>query len=558
MHTLARFFRWIIRLLVVWFVDTISLLVTAWILPGITIQPGEVNSVFVVATVAALLLGIVNLLVRPLILLIAVPLGWMIVLVVGFFVNAITLLITSALLPAFEVDSFWWAFFGGLILSFVNMIITELLDMDSENSFYANQVLRQASRQSEMAPGDEDKRGVVMVEIDGLSYEHMQMALEGGFMPTMQRLIDEYGYQLSLVDCGVPATTPACQAGILLGNNDNIPAFRWLNKETGEMLAGGQAAAIIEPDLSDGHGLLEGGSSISNMFSGDADKSILTFSKITEGTKEDKKKRARDMYMLMRNPYFFMRVLVLFFADVVQEVYQGWQQRRQDVQPRLNRLHNGYPFLRSGVNVFVRDVAAYLTILDIVRGVPAIYSLFAGYDEVAHHSGPSTHDAMLTLRQFDKTLAHILRAIEEKAPRPYEFILLSDHGQSFGHTFEQRYEISITDYVKSLLPEGTNAVGTSGGDDGSYSVAGHDEGAGKRAVQRNGRQGGQRHGDHGATGCEGQQGYAAAHRGSQTGQCDPVLQRQPGAGLFRPAPAQAGPDRAERRLPGHGGCAGAA
>ncbi len=342
----------IVRFFVVWFVDTISLLITAWVIPGISIlQVGNVSE-FVVATVAALLLGIVNLLIRPLLLLITVPLGWMVVFLVGFFINAITLMITSGLMAGFEVSSWGVAFFGGLFLSFMNMIFTELLNLNSENSFYTNLVLRQAARQAEEIE-DKDSRGLLYVEIDGLSYYILQEALEAGYMPTMQKLIDEAGYQISHVDCGLPATTPACQAGILQGNNENIPAFRWLDKATGKMLAGGEAAMIIEPDLSDGNGLVSGGSSISNMFSGDADKSILTFSKLTEGTKEDKHKRARDMYMLMRNPTYFMRVLVLFFGDALLEVWQGWQQRRKDVQPRLNRLHNGYPFLRAATTVFV-------------------------------------------------------------------------------------------------------------------------------------------------------------------------------------------------------------
>ncbi len=459
-----------IRFLVVWFVDTISLLFTAWVIPGISFLPNGNISEFIIATVAALLLGIVNLLIRPLLLLITVPLGWMVVFLVGFFTNAITLMITANLMDRFEVSSWWVAFIGGLFLSFVNLMFTELLNINNENSFYTNLILRRASQLAEKIE-DKDARGLLMVEIDGLSYDHIQRAIAEGYMPTMKNLIDEAGYQISHVDCGLPATTPACQAGILQGNNDNIPAFRWLDKKTGKMLAGGQAAAIIEPELSDGNGLLRGGSSISNMFSGDAAKSILTFSKIKEGTKEDKRKRAQDIYLLMRNPTFFMRVLVLFFGDVILEIWQGWQQRRKDVQPRLNRLHNGYPFLRAATTVFLRDIGAYLTILDVVRGVPAIYTLYAGYDEVAHHSGPDTSDAMQTLRQFDHTLALILKFAAEKAPRPYEFILLSDHGQSFGATFKQRYDISILDFLKEQLPQGTSAVATSGGDDGSYPVA---------------------------------------------------------------------------------------
>ena len=290
-------------------------------------------------------------------------------------------------------------------------------------------------------------------------------------MPTIKNKTVVKRDEISRLDCGVPSSTPACQAGILQGNNVNMPAFRWLDKETNRIIAGGPQMAEVEPLLSDGHGLLEGGTSVANMFSGDADKAILTFSKITGGSAEDKKKRARDMYMLMRNPYFFMRVLVLYFADVVREVWQGWQQRRKKGQPSLNRLHNGYPFLRAATNIFLRDVGAYFTILDIVRGVPAIYTLWAGYDEVAHHSGPWTSDAMQTLSQFDRTVSYVLTAIERNAPRPYELILLSDHGQSFGHTFLQRYEMGILDFVKAQLPQETSAVATGGGDDGTIGVS---------------------------------------------------------------------------------------
>jgi hypothetical protein len=310
-----------------------------------------------------------------------------------------------------------------------------------------------------------------MLEIDGLGYDHLHRALQAGYMPTLKKMIDEEGYQISKVDCGLPSTTPACQAGILLGNNQDVPAFRWLDKPSGRMMVGGGAAAEIEPELSTGRGLLEGGSSISNMFSGDAEKSVLTFSKLRSGSAEDMKKRAHDFFLLMRDPYFLTRVLVLFFGDVLLEIWQGWNQKRKNVEPRVNRLHNGYPLLRSAVNVFLRDIGAYLTVLDIVRGVPAIYTLFAGYDEVAHHAGPGTEDAYETLEKFDKTISRILTAIERKAPRPYELIVLSDHGQTSGKTFKQRYGMSILEYVQSLMPQGVQATGSGGGDDGTIGVS---------------------------------------------------------------------------------------
>ena len=470
MITIRNLLTALIRFLVAWFVNTLSLLFAAWILAGISIQPINGVPMLVVAIGVAFVLGLVNLIVRPLILLIAMPLGWVALLIIGFFIDGITLLITSALLSALQVENLWWAFLGGLVIAFANTILSSILDLDDENSIYENLVLRRAVRQAgKVTP--ESGRGIVMLEVDGLSYWHIQKAIADGYMPTVKMMIDEYDYKLSRVDCGLPATTPACQAGILQGNNTDIPSFRWMDKKSGKMLAGGQAAMLIEPSLSDGNGLLRGGSSIGNMFSGDADFSILTFSKIKIGTPEDKKKRAQDMFLVMRNPCFITRVLVLFFGDVIQEIWQGWQQRRHKVEPRINRLERGYPLLRAAINVFLRDIATYFTILDIVRGTPAMYTLYAGYDEVAHHAGPWTRDAMLTLRQFDNQVARILRTIQTKAPRPYELLLLSDHGQSFGPTFKQRYGISLPELVKQLLPGGTTVSSTGGGDDGTIGVS---------------------------------------------------------------------------------------
>jgi uncharacterized membrane protein YvlD (DUF360 family) len=469
MNTIKHLAHIIYRFIILWIVDVISLLATAWIIPGISINPVDSRPVLVVALSAALLLGIVNLLVRPLILLLTLPLGFFVMFAIGFVINAIVLRITASLLLGFEVSSWWTAFFGGFFLAVVNTIITAFLTIDDDDSFYEGLVERLAMRQA-VKDSEDDKLGLVMLEIDGLSYWHIEKAIEEGWMPTLKEMIDQEGYKISRVDCGTPATTPACQAGILLGNNHDIPAFRWFDKDQNRLMVGNNVAEEIEPHLSNGLGLVRDGSSIGNMFSGDAKKSILTFSKLRTGNEEDKKNRADDIYLLMMNPYFFMRTLVLFFADVIQELWQAWRQKRQDIQPRLNRLHNGYPFLRAATNVFLRDVSTYLIILDIIRGVPAIYTTFAGYDEVAHHSGPWTQDAYKTLRQFDRTVARIRRVIEEKASRPYELLLLSDHGQSFGATFEQRYGMNILEYIQSLLPHGTDAVQTGGGDDGSLSI----------------------------------------------------------------------------------------
>ena len=113
------------------------------------------------------------------------------------------------------------------------------------------------------------------------------------------------------------------------------------------------------------------------------------------------------------------------------------------MQPRLNRLHKAYPLVRAATTVFMREVSGFLTLMQIVRGEPAIYTTWPGYDEVAHHSGPWSSHAFGTLRGYDRFIGTLLETIETKAPRAYEFVLLSDHGQSFGATFLMRYGYTL-------------------------------------------------------------------------------------------------------------------
>jgi putative membrane protein len=102
--------------------------------------------------------------------------------------------------------------------------------------------------------------------------------------------------------------------------------------------------------------------------------------------------------------------------------------------------------------VVLRDLTVYTLLGDIYRGVPSAYADFVGYDEVAHHSGISAPDALETLWRLDQQLARLERAIAE-APRPYHVVVLSDHGQTQGATFRQRYGQTLSELVDSLLEQ---------------------------------------------------------------------------------------------------------
>ena len=335
----------------------------------------------VISVAAALVLGLVNLLLRPIILLLSLPLGFFVVFGIGFLVNAITLLLTAYILPEFQVSGFLPAFIGGVILAAINTIITGVITIDDDDFFYQGLVERLATRQK-FSTSDSPGQGLVMLEIDGLSFHHITKALQDGYMPTLKEMMDEEGYQLSRVDCGLPSQTSACQSGIMFGDNYDIPSFRWFDKEQNKLYVSSKDAAEINNRYANGTGLMRGGSSINNMMDGDAEKSLLTLANIRTGTDDEKKRRARDISLLMLNPYFFTRTLALLFGDAIREVFEYWRDVRRDVQPRLNRLHKGYPFMRAATTVFMRDISAYLATLDIIRGSPSIYLTWPGYDEV--------------------------------------------------------------------------------------------------------------------------------------------------------------------------------
>jgi putative membrane protein len=116
------------RLLIRWVITSLSLFVAAWLVPGIRVE-GNAWTVF---AVMAVILGLVNAVVRPVLKFLSCPL---IILTLGLFVlviNGITLWLASAIAVkwfhvGFHVDGFGAAFLGALIVSIVSVVLTVLI-----------------------------------------------------------------------------------------------------------------------------------------------------------------------------------------------------------------------------------------------------------------------------------------------------------------------------------------------------------------------------------------------------------------------------------------------
>lgn len=108
------------EILINWLISALAILVSAYILPGVHVSD------FTAALVAAVVLGVINVIIKPIILLLTLPIN---ILTLGLFtlvINAFTILLASSIVPGFRVDSFWWALIFSIVLSVVNSFLHQL------------------------------------------------------------------------------------------------------------------------------------------------------------------------------------------------------------------------------------------------------------------------------------------------------------------------------------------------------------------------------------------------------------------------------------------------
>jgi uncharacterized membrane protein YvlD (DUF360 family) len=433
-----------------WLATGVALIVASWLLPGVDVES------FWGALVVAAIVGALNAIIPPVLAALRLPLTLVLGFLLVLIADALILLLAAEVAEnALTVDNFGWALLAALVVAAVSLVFTVLLGSNDMGSIRTAQ--RIARRQGIIE--STDVPGIVYLEIDGLALPVLQRAMRDGNAPNMARWA-RHTHSLAEWETDLSSQTGASQAGILLGSNEDISAFRWVEKETATMMTCSAPAdcAELERRLGTGIGLLvDGGASRGNLLSGEAEDVILTVSRM------DAEKRSNPGYRaFFANGDNATRTLVLFGWEVVLEWTAALRAIRRDVQPRGHRS-GIYPLMRGALCVFVRDLIVSGVLTDIMRGRPAVYATFSSYDEVAHHSGLERADTLEALRKLDDHFGHIERACRY-APRPYEIVVLSDHGQTQGATFKQRNGYGLDELVERSLSRG-DVTGIEGGDE---------------------------------------------------------------------------------------------
>jgi len=446
------------RLLLQWVTGALALYVAALLVPGV-----KVEAVYG-ALIAAALIAVLNAVLPPLVAALRLPYmlaaGFLLVLLLDAWMVKVAADLSD---HTFTIPSYWQALLVSLVSAAVAVALEVVLGTNDDDVYGLRVTQRVARRSRERVVTDVP--GIVYLEIDGLARAVLQRAMRDGHAPEMARWIIDGSHRLDEWETDLSSQTGASQAGLLMGSNDDIPAFRWVEKESGRVMtcSAPPDCALIEERHSSGNGLLaDGGASRSNLLSGEAEHVILTVSRI-----EAEKKANPGYRAYLADGYNITRTLVLFLYELVIEWTAAAKAARRDVRPRGHRPLK-YSLVRAGLAVFVRDLTVFSVISDMMKGVPAVYACFAGYDEVAHHSGLERSDTMEVLRKIDQQFGRIARA-RQYAARPYEIVVLSDHGQTQGATFLQRNGYGLEDLVERNLRDGSVAPLT-GGDENDTAV----------------------------------------------------------------------------------------
>ncbi len=289
-----------------------------------------------------------------------------------------------------------------------------------------------------------------MLQIDALAYSDLRRALELGLCPTI-KLLRTDGFAVRRWICGLPSATPYCQAGIFHGENGGIPGFRFYDKREARVITCNAPHGVqYIRDRIHSPGALAGGSSYVNLLDGDAQTVAFTVATREKMSVYRRLGGTRMGLLMLLHP---IRMVRMVFQGAFEWLLEEWERARGELAGRVTHAEGIFPFIRILSNVVVRELQTMAILLDVYLGVPIIYSTFMQYDELAHHFGPSSKQALVDLRRTDARISEIWRMAQLAGGRGYDLVILSDHGMTPALSYRVKYGESLGATVQQILDE---------------------------------------------------------------------------------------------------------
>ena len=295
--------------------------------------------------------------------------------------------------------------------------------------------------------------GLVLVQIDGLSKEQLERAIDEGRMPFLKKLLEKESYRNHRLYSGLPASTPGVQGELYYGHRTAVPAFGFRNHESGKLdrMFENSVATRVENSLEKGvDGLLKDGSSYCNIYGGGAAEQHFCATSFGWSEFFKTANPFRIILFLIVHFWMFVRVfslLVVEFTLAIGGFFRGVFSGRNFFQELLM-----IP-ARVIVVVLLRELITIGACSDVARGVPIIHLNYLGYDEQAHRRGPKSWFAHWSLSAIDRSIKRLWKSAHRGAGLDYDLWIISDHGQEETRPYQFAYGSLVQEEVARIVDE---------------------------------------------------------------------------------------------------------
>lgn len=294
-------------------------------------------------------------------------------------------------------------------------------------------------------------RGLVLIQIDGLSRPELERAFANGRMPFLKSLLSREQYLVHDFYSGLPSSTPSVQGELFYGVPCAVPAFGFRDHRTGEIVRmfSQDITSDVESRISSAkRGVLHGGSAYCNIYGGGANEAHFCASSM--GWSE----LMHDVSNWKLVPFLFwhmgsvLRVAGLLIIELLlacMGFVRGAFTKKEYWQELLM-----IP-ARVVVVILMRELATIGATMDVSRGLPVVQLNLLGYDEQAHRRGPRSDFAHWTLKGIDHAVRRLWLAAHRAPLREYDVWIYSDHGQITTTPFEYVVGRQVADVAAEVI-----------------------------------------------------------------------------------------------------------
>lgn len=277
------------------------------------------------------------------------------------------------------------------------------------------------------------RKGFIIIQIDGLSYEVLNKVINKGYAPFLRSLIEKKCFKVNKMYCGLPATTSRTQLGIMYGDNRDIPGHMWFEKRDSRFFITYSSNDAEHIEAKKSNGILNGGGSIGNLFSGGAKESCSLFAVGNE---------IQSLFRLFPRSRIWLHILLGLFIlpfDLMISV--------------VGKFRQGSLLGTIFAGVIFPEYETDLAIEEIKKRFPSLYVNFLGYDVASHNFGCESICSMWAIRIIDREIKKIYQVMKKDKSIDYDLFILSDHGQVGSIPFKDYFKETLKDVVKRALKD---------------------------------------------------------------------------------------------------------